>query len=89
MIYIYLQANIQIHVLTEKGNRFSLEPNRAVHLSALLLRSLSEFADCRQEDDEGRLCSSHKILPPEGKVGGQQREVENLEPSGEDSHGAF
>ena len=41
---------------------------------------LSEFADCGLEDDEG-----HKILPPEGEVGGRQREAENLEPSGEDS----
>ena len=38
---------------------------------------------------EGRLCGSHKLLPPEGEAGGQKREAENLELSGEDSGGAL
>ena len=61
--------------MTGKGNSLSLE-------------LLSSFRVCRWEDDEGRLCSSHKKLPPGGEVGGRQREAENLEPSGEDSGGA-
>ena len=66
-----------------KGNITCLKPNRAEQLSALPLRSLSV---CRLEAEEG-LCSSHKLLPPEGEVRGR-REVQNLKPSGEDSGGA-
>ena len=57
----------------------SLKPNRAQQPSGLLLKSQTL---CRPEADKGRLCSSHKLLPPEGEVGGRQREAENLEPSG-------
>ena len=49
---------------------------------------LSSLSVCRPEDEEGHLCSSHKILPPEGEVRGWRREAENLKLSSEDSGGA-
>ena len=60
----------------------SLKPNRARELREILLNSLERM---KTRDWEDCLCGSHKLLPPEGEVRGQQREAENLELSCEDS----